>query len=153
MDPQLATVAGAVATVSLQEAVGFVRDQVALILQRRRDNVMAVNSDLLDGRLEEVAVDVTVVERERPALERLWAELEPIAEGQATDPQRSRAAFEELRAVLERVLGQHLTFTGENRPRTGTPSQHPPAEPQTVFYVSGPGNVTIGGDYRGTINM
>jgi hypothetical protein len=154
MDPHFVAVASVVATVSLQEATGFVRDQVALLLQRRQEKVLTADSKLLDGQLRNVAVDKTLVEQERPTLERLRAELEPTANGQPTDPQQARTAFEELRAALERVLGQHVTFAGEDRPRTGTPARPPRTEGQRIFNISGQGNLTIGGDYRdGVINM
>jgi hypothetical protein len=154
LDPALITAAGTVATVTLTEAVGFLRDQVSVLLQRRRDKATAViTSELLDGPLELVAVSEEVLETHRPGLQHLWHELGPQPGDTEKPEDEVRARLDELRAELESVVGRHITFAGEDRPRTGSPLVPERYEGQRTFTVIGERNVTIGGDHHGQISV
>lgn len=146
MDPELIAAASAVAGVTLQEAIGFVRDQLALILQRRRIEAQNIDSELLDAPLRTVVADVSLAERERQRLEEL---IDVTRHPGDSD----RAGFEELRRCLESILGQHVTFRGEDRPATGSPTAPAHVEGQRIFHVNGERNVIIAGDHHGSISL
>jgi hypothetical protein len=153
LDPTLLTAAGTVATVTLTEAVGFLRDQASSMLQRRRDRAAVVTSELLDGPLELDAVDDGALEDNRVRLRQLWYELGPQPGDAEADDEVTRTRLEDLRGRLEDVVGRRITFTGEDRPRTGTPVTASRVEGQRTFHVAGDRNVTVGGDHHGQITM
>ena len=85
--------------------------------------VPIIGNDVLDGTPTEQVVDADLLGRENKALVQLIGALAPYATGLADiDPADQDLADQagRLRALLEAVYGQRLTFLGETRPPTGT---------------------------------
>ena len=146
--------AGMIASVVLTEGAGFLRDQAGHLLQRRRERpvVAASAARVLDGTLTVDDVDEAALARNRAKLQELWYALGPQPGGEEPNEQETRAGVEALRATLEAVLRQHITFKGEQRPQTGTPVASNRTEGSRYITVTGDRNIAIGGDNYGAIN-
>ncbi len=129
---------GTLGVLAAAQGIKFLYGQAAEILKARRERraktdagtespvpltVPIVASDVLDGTPTEPVVDPAVLDREYAALVRLTGVLAPYAQGLAdVDPGDAALAEQagQLRALLEAVYGQRLTFRGEQRDPTGT---------------------------------
>ncbi|HVQ91729.1 MAG TPA: hypothetical protein VMU51_11895 [Mycobacteriales bacterium] len=129
----------AIGAVALTEGVKFLYGQAGELLARWRARrsapdpaaevaaapvVLALPPAAFTGSLAPVAVDYDLVERLAGQLKDLAADLAPYAGGfDEIDPtdQALLGRVDALRLALEAVLGQRLTFVGEQRPASGTP--------------------------------
>lgn len=131
MDPL--TLAG-VGGVALTEGIKFLYGQAADLLREWRSRgdeaaastaeVRAELPDAVGGGVLEAEVDLERVGAHSDRLTRLCGDVGNYANGIATITDEDRRIFEltaELRDTLEEVLGQHITFNGEQRMATGTP--------------------------------
>jgi hypothetical protein len=110
----------------LGQAFGFLFGRLSHILDRRSgatvDDHVGVPA-ALDGAWRPVPPDEGVIEAELPRLRELAGALgsyERYPERLTIDDAGLRADLSRLRALLERVYGQHITFQGEDRAPTGT---------------------------------
>lgn len=121
---------GALGALALGEGIKFLYDQARTVLQRWREKrdrdvveISASASPVLDAPLSGVVVAESVVAAHAEALGRLRRHLiEYAEEGRAPDPADADLleAVDTLRRVLEVILGQRITFSGERRDMTGT---------------------------------
>ena len=132
----------AIGGVALTQGIIFLYGQAGELIKRwrgRKDAATAAGSaaatpaqaqltiqvpEALGGRVLTASPDMTLVEtraeellRLRAALSNYADDVEPVNPG---DPQLIQTVTG-LRAVLEAILGVHLTFEGEDRPATGQP--------------------------------
>ena len=135
VDPLSAAALGAAA---LTQGIGFLYGQVGELLRRRRDrrqSAAAVTGaveippageagDALAGQLAAGPVDEQALDQYAEQLANLWGLLAPYATGlrpvDVADRQLA-GQLEAARRLLEHIYRQHITFTGEQRPATGTP--------------------------------
>jgi hypothetical protein len=132
-DPATISIA-AVGAVALTEGVKFLYGQAGDILKEWRSQGKTVKSpekapeaislpNAFDGQLRQPSIDYGVVALLEPDLSRLYRELSEYATDllpiEIGDEQLLRNVHA-LRQCLESVLHQHITFKGENRPRSGT---------------------------------
>jgi hypothetical protein len=76
------------------------------------------------GQLHDPSANLAVVAQNEDRFEALTGALSLYATGtKPIDPSDRKllANTDELRGLLEQILGQHLTFAGESRAATGTP--------------------------------
>jgi hypothetical protein len=117
----------ALTAVGLAEGIKFLYGQAGELLRRRRERKDGTAAEappgLLTGAVDLSRLDDNVLERERPAIEALYAQLtlhgQCLADADPADKELVRRA-EALRALLELVHGQRITFRGEKRPASGT---------------------------------
>lgn len=115
---------------ALTQGFGFLYSQLQTLLERRRaqrDDQQPPAAALVDspavliGRLQPLQVNRRVLAEkadELTLLDRLLSHYADQEELDGRDPQL-RTLLGQLRATLERIYGQHLTFQGEDRPVTG----------------------------------
>ena len=134
VEPLSAAVLGAAV---LTQGIRFLYEQAGELLRRRRDHKQATAEagpveippaeeagQALAGQLTTSAVDEDAMDRYADQLARLWGWLAPYATGLTpVDPADRQLAeqVEAARRLLEQIYRQHITFTGERRPATGTP--------------------------------
>lgn len=113
---------------------------------------------MLTGQLTTGPVDEQALDQHADQLAKLWGLLAPYASGLTpVDPSDAHLAeqVEAARRLLERIYRQHITFTGEQRPATGTPLdvQHygDVGQYATQVIASGQKAVAVGGDISGTV--
>jgi hypothetical protein len=125
----------ALGAVVLAQGIGFLYGQVTELLRRRRDRKEAATAaplevppaaeseELLAGELKPGPVDEQALEKHVDQLAKLRGLLLPYGEGDLPiDPANGQLVEQAsaLRALLEQVYGQHITFRGEQRPAAGT---------------------------------
>lgn len=127
MDPLSLSVLGAAAT----QTIIFLYSQAGELLKARRErragsktvDVPIVDNAVLDRPLPSAEADAELLEREHKTLVNLSASLSPVASGHVdldlTDPEIARRAGQ-LRALLEAIYGQRITFRGEDRESSGS---------------------------------
>lgn len=115
---------------ALTQGFGFLYGQLQSLLERRRAQregrqvPMAEATEspaVLVGRLAPLQIDDRLLAEkaeELSLLQSLLAQYAGRAEVDGQDPQL-RTLLGRLRASLERIYGQRLTFQGENRPASG----------------------------------
>jgi hypothetical protein len=157
---------------ALVQGIGFLYSQAGELLRRRRDRKqspaaaaepMAIPSadaekQPLAGQLTAGPVDEQALDQHASQLAKLWGLLAPYATGLAEVDPADRQLVEQAeaaRALIEQIYGQHITFTGEQRPATGTllSAQHSGDTEQYVARViaSGERAVAAGRDITGTV--
>jgi hypothetical protein len=164
MEPETMGLAG-LGSVALVEGVKFLYAQVTELLRWRREKAKEkrvgrlpdVDERLLDGAVDAGAANPaaldTVADRLAAIRKELADYVDDIKPVQATD--RSLIdLLEEVRALVERVYGQHLTFRTETgRPATGTALQTGVAgdvgPASRVVSAQGTGSIAIGGNNPG----
>lgn len=130
---------GALGAVALTQGIQFLYTQAGAILQRRRERRDAVAagtappaepipvqdpSHVLNGQLAPLHIDEAAAEELANVVRDLRKELSDYAQGvepesgDVDDAVRNTLA---LRDALESIVGQTITFRGEDRPATGTP--------------------------------
>jgi hypothetical protein len=168
VDPLSLTALGAVV---LTQGIGFLYGQVTELLRRRRDRrekgaavppvqiPPAVGAEqVLAGELTPGPVDEEALEKHADQLAKLKGLLSPYGEGDLrVDPANPQLAEQAgaLRALLEQVYRQHITFQGEQRPAAGTQLQQVAGDVGAYanqVIASGERAVAIGGDNYGGIN-
>lgn len=135
MDPITLTSIGAIA---LNEGVKFLYGQASELLKARRERrsssqsapptggaveIVVAENERLDQQLGRVSVNLQEIEENADILAALTNSLTPYAQGWETLRLENRAqieAVEQLRAILEGLYGQRITFRGEDRQPTGT---------------------------------
>jgi hypothetical protein len=128
MDPLSLVVLGAAAT----QTITFLYSQVGELLKARRERqarpdapaeVPLVDPSVLDRPLTSTRIDAEVLDREADSLVGLSAALAPVASGHVElDPNDPVIAMRaaQLRALLEAIYGQRITFRGEERAPSGS---------------------------------
>jgi hypothetical protein len=127
----------AVGAVALTEGIKFLYRQAGELLGRWRAGrsapdlaaeaapvTMTLPPAAFTGSLSPVAVDYGVIGQLETQLKGLAADLAPYAGGFDDIDPTDRALLDRvdaLRLALEAVIGQRLTFVGEQRPDSGTP--------------------------------
>jgi hypothetical protein len=166
MDPFSAAALGAVLT----GGIGFLYDQLGELLRRRRDRRESAAAKpveipsakdaeaVLAGQLTAGPVDEQALDQHADQLAKLWGLLAPYASGLTPVDPSDRQLVEQVEAarrLLERIYRQHITFTGEQRPATGTPLdvQHygDVGQYATQVIASGQKAVAAGGNISGTV--
>ncbi len=119
----------------LTQGIGFLYGQVTELLRRRRERKEAAaaspievppaagSEGLLAGELAAGPVDEQALEKHADQLAKLRGLLLPYGERDLPiDPANAQLVEQAsaLRALLEEVYGQHITFRGEQRPDAGT---------------------------------
>lgn len=153
----------------LTRGIGFLYGQVTELLRRWRDQrdsatgepvAIPVAGDaarVLAGELAPGLVDEQVLDRHADQLARLRRLLAPYAEGLAPVDRHNRQLLEQvevLRSLLEQIYRQHITFAGERRPITGTPSQVKTGDvgqDAAQVIANGERAVAMGGDISGAV--
>ena len=155
----------------LTKGIGFLYGQVGELLRRHRDRRQSAAAagpmeipsageagQVLAGQLTAGPVDEQVLDEHAKQLAKLWGLLAPYASGLTpVDPadQQLVEQVEASRRLLEQIYRQHITFTGEQRPATGTPLdvQHygDAGQYATQVIASGERAVAAGGDITGTV--
>lgn len=125
--------------VALTEGIKFLYNQADTILKRRAERKRAGQAtppgpespiavqtpEVVQGRLAPVSVDVQAADNLADELKELRRRLEDYAQGYETprdgDPELLRTMLA-LRDAIEDVIGQRITFRGENREPSGTPT-------------------------------
>ncbi len=125
--------------VALTEGIKFLYNQADAILKRRAESKRAAAGQptatareqpvetppVVVGRLRPIEIDEAAADELAGELKALRHRLEDIAEGYETprdgDPS-VMAAVAALRDAIEDVIGQRITFRGEDRPATGSPT-------------------------------
>ena len=169
VDPLSAAALGAAV---LTQGIGFLYGQVGELLRRRRDrrqSAAAVAGPVeippageagkaLAGQLTAGPVDEQALDRHAEQLAKLWGLLAPYASGLTSVDAADRQLVEQVEAarrLLEQIYRQHITFTGEQRPATGTPLdvRHASDAGQYAAQViaSGERAVGVGRDVPGTV--
>lgn len=169
VDPFSASALGAAALI---QGIGFLYSQAGELLRRRRDRKQSpaaaaepiaipsaeAEKQPLAGQLTAGPVDEQALDQHASQLAKLWGLLAPYATGLAdVDPadQQLVEQAEAARTLMEQIYRQHITFTGEQRPATGTPlsvqysgdSEHYVAR----VIASGERAVAAGRDISGTV--
>lgn len=134
----------AVSALTLTEGVKFLYGQAGDFLRMWRERKRAGKStpppapvrlpDALEGRLEDAAPDIDIVERLSDELAELRRAFLAIAdEGEEIDPtdEDTLIAVDALRSAVEAVYGRSLTFRGESRTGGGA-EVHTRVEVETV---------------------
>jgi hypothetical protein len=131
IDPISMTALGSAAS----QTVGFLYAQAAEVLKARRErraaagaggpdlHVPMVANQVLDGPATADTISSDVLEARLQALVKLTGALAPYALGQADIETASTELSQDagtLRAILEALYGQRLTFTHEQREPTGS---------------------------------
>jgi hypothetical protein len=132
----------AIGSVALTQGISFLYEQAGELIKRWRGRKDAATvgeptaatpaqtqltiqvPEALGGRDLTFSPDMRLVEAKAGELLQLRAALSNYADDVApVNPSDSQLiqTVTELRAVLEAILGLHLTFEGENRPATGQP--------------------------------
>jgi hypothetical protein len=120
--------------VALTEGIKFLYNQAGEILKRRRDRKQGADAGaeatpvetpaILEGTLNPITVDLNAADELAEHLKALRAELNEYAQGiDEADPQDETVleATSALRDAVESIIGQRITFTGEDREPSGTP--------------------------------
>ena len=167
VEPLSAAVLGAAV---LTQGIRFLYEQAGELLRRRRDRKQATAAAgsaeipsageagrVLAGQLTTSAVDAQALDRYADQLARLWGLLAPYATGLTpVDPADRQLAeqVEAARRLLEQIYRQHITFTGERRPATGSPLDVRHADDAGRYaarvIASGEGAVAVGRDIIGS---
>jgi uncharacterized protein Veg len=117
---------------ALKDGISFLYEQAGDLLRRRRDRKESAHSPedavvsegSLDGKLDITRVDDKILDQQAAVIAQNRGVLLPYWEGDSkVDPHDERmiAAMAQLRASLEAIYGQAITFTGEKgRSATGT---------------------------------
>jgi hypothetical protein len=112
---------------AFSQAFSFLLGRLESILDRRRLGSLseddAVESpSILEGSWRPTEPNMNVVEQKAPLLNELVAALDFYRrhpEQVNKDDPELRANLARLRDTLESIYGQHITFQGESRPRSG----------------------------------
>ncbi|WP_157129448.1 hypothetical protein [Nocardia amamiensis] len=130
VDPITVAILGAAFT----ESIRFLYEQASELLRRRNGigadeasttpiQVPVPEAAPLDARPRALTADPDILESRHKRIAKLAAEIAQVAQEwistEDVEAQTEQSAGE-LRAVLEEVYGQRLTFAGENREPTGT---------------------------------
>ncbi|MFD3504742.1 hypothetical protein [Streptomyces sp. NPDC058678] len=124
--------------VALTEGIKFLYGQSDAILKRRAETRQAAargeetpaelipvqTPDVIEGRLQPIRIDPDAAEELADVLKDLRRRLEDYAQGYETPSDGNLdvlRATQELRNAIEDVIGQRITFRGENRASSGTP--------------------------------
>jgi len=134
VDPLSAAALGAAV---LTQGIRFLYEQAEELLRRRRDRKQATAAagpveippaeeagQVLAGQLTTSPVDEQALDQHADQLAKLWGLLAPYATGLKPVDPADRQLVEQVEAarrLLEQIYRQHITFTGEQRPATGTP--------------------------------
>lgn len=139
----------------LSEGVKFVFGQLTDLLTRLRDHrkhagdtsdestkvsVEVAASEALDGELKPAAVSLNELERLEPRMRELRRLLVDYIDGIEPVNAGDRDLLEamaESRLLLELLLGQRITFQGENAPRTGATIEVDVRATQVDGYMAG----------------
>jgi hypothetical protein len=135
MEPISVTLAG-VAGVALTEGVKFLYAQAGELLRRWHEKRERPDDDrpaldvqfrlppAFEGQIHPATVAPDVFAQNESSLAEGFQRVSLYATGvkpmDASDPELLKRA-DELRGALERILGQTITFNGEQRPTSGTP--------------------------------
>ena len=124
MDPfSLAAIGG----LALSQGITFLYNQAGEILKRRRERkaaeaVPVEAPEVLEGELQPVSVDLEAADELANELKLLRAQLGEYAQGtEEVDPSDESVvrATEALREAVESIIGQRITFKGEEREPSG----------------------------------
>lgn len=168
VDPLSLTALGAAA---LTQGIAFLYGQASDLLRRRRERAEAARdpaplevppaaaaAPVLAGELAPGPVDEDALQEHADQLARLKGLLAPYQEGDLpVDPTNTQLLEQvaALRALLELVYRQHVTFQGESRPPSGTALDASPREDATTYanqvIASGERAVAVGRDAHGPI--
>ncbi|MBK3576475.1 hypothetical protein JHN63_22225 [Streptomyces sp. MBT65] len=124
--------------VALTDGIKFLYGQADAILKRRAENRQAATRgeetraelvpvqtpNVIEGQLQPIRIDPNAAEELADVLKDLRRQLEDYAQGYETPPDGNLdvlRATQDLRDAIEDVIGQRITFRGENRDSTGTP--------------------------------
>jgi hypothetical protein len=162
--------AAALGATVLTGGIAFLYDQVGELLRRRRDRRQSAVAEpveippakeagqALAGQLTNGPVDEQALDQHADQLAKLWGLLAPYASGlMSADPSDRQLAeqVEAARGLLEQVYRQHITFTGEQRPATGTPLEVQQygdvGQYATQVIASGQRSVAVGGNFSGMV--
>lgn len=154
----------------LTGGITFLYEQVGELLRRRRNRRQSAAAEPIEippaeeagqalaGQLTNGPVDEQALDQHADQLAKLWGLLAPYASGLTpADPSDRQLAeqVEAARGLLERVYRQHITFTGEQRPATGTPLEVQQygdiGQYATQVIASGHRSVAVGGNFSGTV--
>jgi hypothetical protein len=133
MDPVTISLASVGSTV-ITEGVKFLYSQAGEILKRWREHPadqlqsaeplgLAHLPPAFDGQLIDPKINFEAVAAREQSLRAAYRDLSEFGTGLlVVDPTNTEILnkIETLRSCLELILGQHLTFSGENRLRSGT---------------------------------
>jgi hypothetical protein len=117
---------GALGAIALTDGIKFLYAQAGEILKRRRERQATADpapaAELLEGELAPLQLDPAAADELTEELRRLRRQLADIADG--IEPARATdvAATLALREAIESIVGQRITFRGERREPTGTPT-------------------------------
>lgn len=126
---------GAVAGLALTEGIKFLYGQAGEILRRRAERKAAAKAgqappaepiavektpEAFAGSLGPMAVDDDAAEEQAQNLKELRRTIEDHELGDADEAETIRATLA-LRDALEDIVGQRITFAGEDREPSGTP--------------------------------
>jgi hypothetical protein len=118
----------ALGTVALTQGITFLYNQATEILKRRRERQAAAEAvpvetpEVLEGELQPVAIDPAAADELAEELKLLRAQLGEYAQGtEEADPSDASVvrATEALRDAIESIIGQRITFKGEQREPSG----------------------------------
>jgi hypothetical protein len=116
---------GALGAIALTDGIKFLYAQAGEILKRRRERTAAPvpAPGLLEGELAPLQLDPAAVDDRAGELRRLRRRLTEIVEdiepAEETDTEVVEATLA-LRRTIEEIVGQRITFRGEQREPTGT---------------------------------
>jgi hypothetical protein len=116
---------GALGAIALTDGIKFLYAQAGEILKRRRERTAAAvpAPGLLEGELAPLQLDLTDADERIAELRRLRGRLADIVEdiepAKDTDAEVVDATLA-LREAIEAIVGQRITFRGEQREPTGT---------------------------------
>jgi hypothetical protein len=168
VDPLSLAALGAAA---LTQGIGFLYQQAGELLRRRRERRSQVSTDpsgapeippagealqILDGPLATRPVNEQALDRHAEQLAALRGLLQPYVEGDRQVQPNNRQLLDQVEAariLLEQIYQQHITFSGEQRPATGTAltaQSGDVGQYATQVIASGERAVAIGGDVSGS---
>jgi hypothetical protein len=116
---------GALGAIALTDGIKFLYAQAGEILKRRRERTATPvpAPGLLEGELAPLQLDLTEGDERTAELRHLRRRLTDIADdiepAEETDAEVVRATLA-LREAIESIVGQRITFRGEQREPTGT---------------------------------
>ncbi len=127
----------ALGATALTEGIKFLYGQATELLKRHRERKQGTEdapevldpktppqSEVLEGKITAQAIDQAALDRDAKLLLELRRTLADYVDGimpaTASDTRLLEVA-DALRGLLEVIYGQHITFTGERRPPSGTP--------------------------------